>query len=151
MLLCGSCGEWYEPYPHCKKCRPCYNEHMRVYMLERYYRRRAAAIEQLGGQCVDCDTTENLELDHDDASKKTFDFGKALSGWSEARIQAELTKAVLRCKSCHLVKSILMGDIKTVSHGGGKAGKRNCKCAPCKARRAEYMREYNRTRPNRPR
>jgi hypothetical protein len=142
MPICNTCHQEYEAHSQRGICRPCYNEKMRIYMLDRYYRRRTAAIERLGGRCVDCGTTEGLELDHHDASLKSFDYGKALSGWSEERIQAELTKAVLRCKPCHLAKSILMGDIRTVPHGGGKAGKKNCKCDPCSARRAEYSKQY---------
>lgn len=142
MLTCGKCGDEYEPYPHCRMCRPCYNKRMRVYMLARYYRRRAAAIDQLGGQCVDCDTTEDLELDHADAALKSFDIGKALGGWSEVRVQSELRKCVLRCKPCHLIKSIEMGDMKTVPHGGGVSGKRNCKCRPCKDKKNAYLRNW---------
>lgn len=144
MLRCSKCGADYEPYPHCKMCRPCYNDMMRIYMTARYHRRRAAAIEQLGGKCVDCDTAEHLEIDHDDASKKTFDMGKALSGWSEKRIQAELVKCVLRCRPCHLAKSLLMGDMPSVPHGGGVSGKRHCYCDLCAPLKRTYARERTR-------
>src|SRR5882762_9871136 len=104
MLICNTCGHEYEPHSQRGICRPCYNNKMRIYMTARYHRRRASAIEQLGGQCVDCDTIEDLEIDHANATQKTFDLGKALSGWSEVRIQAELRKCVVRCQPCHLEK-----------------------------------------------
>jgi hypothetical protein len=36
----------------------------------------------------------------------------------------------------------------SVEHGGGLSGKKNCKCVPCRARKAEYAssRKYNQNR-----
>lgn len=144
MLKCGRCSADYEPYPHSRMCRSCYNENMRVYMLARYYKRRSAAIEQLGGHCVDCDTMEDLEFDHHDSSMKAFAVGAAFSGWSEKRLQAELAKCVLRCGPCHLAKSLLMGDICTVPHGGGKSGKKHCYCDLCAPLKRAYARDRKR-------
>lgn len=39
-------------------------------MKERYYRIRAEIIKTLGGKCVRCGTTDNLEFDHIDKTKK---------------------------------------------------------------------------------
>jgi len=124
------------------RTREEYNEYMREYMKARYYRRRAAAIEQLGGKCVDCGSTKQLEIDHAIAADKSFDIGKAFAGWSEVRLQAELGKCVIRCNPCHKAKSIAAGDKRTVPHGGGVSGKRNCPCDPCRARKRVYMREW---------
>jgi len=126
------------------KNREQYNEYMRKYMLERYYRRRAAAIEQLGGKCIDCGNTESLEFDHAIARDKVLDLGKAFSGWSDARIQAELKKCVLRCAPCHREKSYLHGDISSVPHGGGKSGRRHCYCELCAPLKRAYARDRKR-------
>lgn len=115
------------------------NEYMREYMKKRYYRRRAAAIEQLGGRCVDCGSTENLQFDHVDRLTKSFDLAKAFAGWSDERIQAELVKCVLRCKPHHDEKSRRVSDLPQVDHGGGKTGKKNCYCDKC----APLKRAYN--------
>lgn len=87
------------------KDRVAYNEYMRKYMLARYHRRRAAAVERLGGKCVDCGSTELLEIDHVDPSAKAFDIGRALATWAEDRLRAEIAKCALRCDECHKAKS----------------------------------------------
>ena len=53
-----------------------YREHMRVYMMERYHKRRAEAVQLLGGKCVVCGTTEGLEIDHVDRSLKTMNVAR---------------------------------------------------------------------------
>ena len=55
----------------------------------------------LGGKCVDCGTTENLQFDHKDPSKKSFNISCVLS----ERTFKELEKCELRCGDCHLEKT----------------------------------------------
>ena len=123
-------------------CRSCHNEYAREYQRNRYEERRTQAVEILGGVCVDCGTTDNLEFDHVDPSTKEFAIGDMFSKYSWEKIEQELIKCVLRCKPCHGIKSLSNGDIYSVEHGGGLSGKKNCKCPPCKAKKAEYMSEY---------
>jgi hypothetical protein len=123
--------------------RAKYNEYMRVYMAARYARRRAAAIAHLGGKCVDCGTTESLEFDHRDRDQKTYDIGRRLAGVAEARFWDEVAKCDLRCKRHHVART---REQMSVPHGGGVAGRSRCKCVPCKARKAEYMRNYKKSR-----
>jgi hypothetical protein len=118
-------------------------EYHRAYNRERYRRLRAEYVAQLGGKCVDCGTEEDLEFDHADASSKSVEVAKMLN-YSKAVRDAEVKKCVLRCSSCHRRKSISAGDINSVDHGGGKSGKKNCPCTPCRERKAEYMRDYRR-------
>lgn len=87
---------------------------MKEYMRNRWVKRRLNAIAQLGGKCVTCGTTENLEFDHKDASLKSFSLGK-FSSCSEVKWQAELSKCRLLCKSCHLNKTVACGDLGNVS------------------------------------
>lgn len=115
------------------------NEYMRLYMLERRKRRKAAAIKQLGGECSSCGSTGSLEFHHTDPNGKTLEIGSMLAGISEKRLQEELKKCVLLCESCH--KKVSAAAL-AVEHGGGASGKKNCKCEPCRARKREYMKRY---------
>lgn len=113
-------------------------EYMRQYMKDRYHRRRREAAEFLGGRCVDCGVTENLEFDHIDPKTKLFTLSK---GWNrpEKEFWAEVRKCVLRCRPCHSERS---WERASVPHGGGASGRRNCSCAACRQRKREYMHEY---------
>ena len=118
------------------------NSYHRTYNLNRYRRLRAECLEKLGGKCAICGTTQNLEFDHIDPKTKSIELGKLLNV-SQAIRDAELLKCQLLCKQHHLAKS---REEAGVAHGEGKSGKRNCPCTPCKIRKAEYMREYNKIR-----
>lgn len=92
---------------------PCYTvlmsddrEYMRQYMARRYARRMAEATALLGGRCVHCGSTVDLEFDHIDPSTKEFVISQRMAGVSEKRLEAELKKCQLLCKSCHEEKSI---------------------------------------------
>jgi 5-methylcytosine-specific restriction endonuclease McrA len=93
-----------------KMTREQYNEHMRVYMLERYHRRRAAAIERLGGHCVGCGTTVDLQFDHIDPETKVQRFAKIWSA-NEVKFWAEIAKMQLLCDPCHRDKTRQNGDL----------------------------------------
>lgn len=111
-------------------------EYMARYMLARYHRRRAAAIEKLGGTCGFCGATDNLEIDHRDYRTKSFDLGKAFAGFSETRLAAELEKCWLLCVPCHREKTrvdnaVQLGIRPRWQHGT-LTGYRHCKCDPCR-------------------
>lgn len=130
-----------QPTVNSGKCKEHYNLYMKNYMKQRYYKRREKYIAKLGGACVDCGTEKDLEFDHLDSSKKSFDVGKAFAGWSESRIEAELEKCVLRCKNHHLEKS-KNEDFGSVEHGEGLTGKRNCRCDLCRPLKNRYSAEF---------
>ena len=88
--------------PHVDK--KIYNVYSRNYMRERWARRRASAIQQLGGCCARCGVTDNLEFDHIDPSTKSFTIAKGSSA-SEVKFQAELEKCQLLCVECHKEKT----------------------------------------------
>src|SRR5699024_4865730 len=115
MKNCKLCGEF--PVVNSGRCRSCYNQYMAEYMKARYYRRRDEWIDRLGGECSICYTSEELEFDHVDASSKTFDIAKILSGGSAAKVEVEMAKCQLLCKPHHLEKSLREGDIASVGHG----------------------------------
>ena len=82
------------------------NEYMRDYMLKRYHRRRADSIAQLGGKCVECGTTENLEFDHIDSNTKTRQVARILASGSKKLVAEELAKCQLLCKEHHSIKTV---------------------------------------------
>lgn len=114
------------------------NEYMNDYMKDRWKQRREEAIDQLGGKCVKCNSTEDLEFDHIDPSTKLFTISSG-SSFSETRFQEELKKCQLLCRECHKKKT---SRSNSVDHGQGLSGKRNCPCELCKAKKAEYMKAY---------
>jgi len=123
------------------------NDYMRRYMTERYHRRRSVWIQKLGGICVSCSTKKNLEFDHIKAKDKSFDVAKALSGWSEKRLEIEMVKCQLLCSRCHLRKSYASGDIlPTAKDHGTLAMYRYCKCNQCRAANAKYKRDWKASR-----
>lgn len=96
----------------------------------------------LGGKCVQCGSSEELEFDHTDPSTKEFTISVMWSlAFDNQKLVDELKKVQLLCKTCHKVKSN-----REVPHGGGKYGKRYCKCELCKLKRREYMKTYKRYR-----
>lgn len=121
------------------------NSYHAEYNLKRYHARRAEYIEILGGKCVVCGTTENLQFDHIDPSTKTIDIGKLLNV-SKAKSLAELKLCQLLCKTHHIEKGQREGDQGQVPHGGGMTGKKNCRCELCAPLKAEWQRNYRKTR-----
>lgn len=79
-------------------------QYHRQYSKAYYHKRRAQAVALLGGECVDCRSTDDLEFDHVDRSSKSFAIAKLLN-YAWARVLEELKKCVLRCHACHLAKS----------------------------------------------
>ena len=86
---------------HIQKWRDENKDHLNKIARESRLKRKAIMIEMLGGKCVDCGTTENLQFDHIDPSKKSFNIACVLS----ERMLAELEKCELRCGDCHLEKT----------------------------------------------
>jgi 5-methylcytosine-specific restriction endonuclease McrA len=110
-VMCKVCG-LYESLGgrYGKICRVCYREKNKARMRQVYWERRTAALEQLGGVCVDCGLSDNLEFDHVYASEKEYQINSLFSGGSSVKLAAELAKCVLRCYDCHKLKSAREGD-----------------------------------------
>lgn len=122
-----------------------YNAYMRQYMLDRYKKKRQEAIEFLGGKCITCGTTEDLEFDHVDSTTKTGDTGKLWS-YSAERFWEEIKKCQLLCAQHHIDKTYECGDNKgkkrITEHGTyGMYRHRACRCDLCRKAATEYRRE----------
>lgn len=117
-------------------------EQHRISELARYHRRRNNAIQTLGGKCVVCGTTENLELDHIDPKTKSFGISQMWSVRLE-RFQKELGKCQLLCKKHHVEKTKNDSTYtETHSYTRYMNKKYKCRCDVCKA-------EYSKWRKNR--
>ncbi len=113
---------------------------MKSYRERRTAERYELAVQLLGGCCAICNITNvKFEFDHIDPNTKTFTISTHLWDYSWTRLIAELEKCQLLCSPCHISKS---AQEKSVEHGQGLSGKKNCKCQPCKERKAEYMKYY---------
>lgn len=112
-----------------------------VSTINEYHNRMAKMRLYLGGKCVKCNTTENLQFDHINPNTKSFDVAKNWARRWEVLV-IELDKCQLLCKPHHLEKSIENKELNQVDHGGGLSGKKNCSCLLCKAKKAQYMKTY---------
>ena len=118
------------------------NEYMADYMLQRYHERRKRAIALLGGKCVRCARTQDLEFDHKDPDSKEFDI---FSLWScaEDRFLDELSKCQLLCEKCHSTKSTLeRGQTPARGTHGTLSAYRYCHCVLCRAAKSKHSKEY---------
>lgn len=107
------------------------------YELVRYHKKRQKAIEILGGKCVNCGSTESLEIDHINPDEKEFNISKIWS-LSDKRFLKELQKCQLLCHSCHDEKTYGIMR-KNRKHGTWAMYRRaRCKCNICK----EFFNNY---------
>lgn len=112
------------------------------YRARRYANRMRAMIRLLGGACVKCGEIENLQFDHIDPRTKRFTITQRWDA-NASVLMPELAKCQLLCEPCHIEKT---AEEKSVVHGGGISGKRNCKCDPCRVRKNEYMQTWKANR-----
>jgi hypothetical protein len=119
----------------------------RPYFRRRYHERRAEWIAKLGGVCIDCGSSENLQFDHADASTKSFDVSRAMT--HTTKIEAELAKCVLRCRACHRRKTVASGEHggghnklpdEAYLHGTARMYHKGCRCELCREAKRQYRR-----------
>jgi 5-methylcytosine-specific restriction endonuclease McrA len=100
---------------------------------ERMRARRAKLIEMLGGHCVRCGTTDDLEFDHVDPSTKRFTIGGNLSRPWDVLVQ-EAKRCQLLCNPCHRKKA--PEDYPETPHGLYRYADLGCRCEVCRAANA---------------
>ena len=89
------------------------NEQAKIRKAEK----KAYLIEMLGGKCVGCGTTENLQFDHIDRKQKSFTIGKRLEYSLEDKLIPEAKKCQLLCKTCHQIKTTINHDMHSLIDG----------------------------------
>ena len=133
------------PLPRTRVTTMASKEYHRKYNLKRYHLRRQEALQSLGGECVACGSIDNLQFDHVDPSRKSFD-SKRWMNVSIARFWEEISKCQLLCRGCHEEKSLEeRGEMSAKGSHGTLSSYRYCgppKCDACKTAKREYMIEY---------
>lgn len=96
----------------------------------------------LGGQCVNCMTTRDLQFDHVIPEDKKFNLGTSCMEFALETILPELQKCQLLCKTCHLDKTI-SDAVGYRKHGSaGTYVNHKCRCEDCKSAWYIYTRRY---------
>lgn len=90
-----------------------------------------------GKSCMECGSTEQLELDHIDPALKV---SHRIWSWSAERRNKELTKCQVLCTDCHLGKTV--SESRTSQCGDASMYRRGCRCDRCKFSQRLRMREY---------
>ena len=83
-----------------------YDEHVGKRQREWAKRKREELISFLGGKCVRCDATENLEFDH--IYGTTWIIKKKASDWRISVYNEEAKRGLIQllCKECNLKKAV---------------------------------------------
>lgn len=93
-------------------------------------KRRAPMIEYLGGKCVKCGVTEDLQFDHVDPSTKSFGIHQNMT-LNNPIVRAELDKCQLLCRPHHEDKTA--EEHSGFTHGTIYAWMRmKCRCDVCR-------------------
>jgi hypothetical protein len=99
---------------HIKKLRKVNYEKHQEKLVEEQKKirddRRTILRNRLGGKCVRCESTENLEFDHIIKETKSFTIGSSLTCFSIEELILEVDKCQLLCRPCHIDKSHEEGD-----------------------------------------
>ena len=109
MKICPCCGK---PTKNCKKKKAEWYQRNKKSVLEKingqYKDRRKQIIEQLGGVCShpNCNSTEDLQLDHINPLEKSYSISERISSWDIKKLQPEIDKSQLLCPKHHLEKTI---------------------------------------------
>lgn len=120
-------------------------EYMREYMRQYSADRRQKALGLLGGKCVVCGSTQNLEIDHIDPTTKSFTLAR---GWHHAwdKVVKELEKCQILCSTHHIEKSKI-DNKKEITHGRyWSAYVYKCKCEICSNFKVEYNKQRRQKR-----
>lgn len=118
-----------------------------AYQLQRYRERREYAVKKLGGKCVVCGSTENLEIDHINKKDKSFQITQRWSVPIDI-YDKELAKCQLLCHQHHKEKSDREKDWGKEGYGPSDHGtlafykNRGCRCKLCKKAYSEHSSWY---------
>ena len=80
---------------------------------------REILIEKLGGKCVECGCTKELEFDHIDPSTKSFNIAAGYTKPKEVLL-SEVAKCQLLCNKCHIEKSKRDNKFRPKTCAGGR-------------------------------
>ena len=101
-------------------------------LVEARLKRRSLFLELLGGECVNCGTSDNLEFDHVIREDMSFRIGTAILMRLD-KVLVELQKCQLLCHDCHVEKTNTE-YIRTTGLSHGTASgyvNHKCRCDIC--------------------
>ena len=91
-------------------------ETKREWYRRRKKQRKQECREYLGGKCVGCGATENLQFDHIDRTQKSFIISSNVTmNWD--KLTEELDKCQLLCDTCHRLKTTACYDNQLLYEG----------------------------------
>ncbi|AVI04753.1 HNH endonuclease [Mycobacterium phage LifeSavor] len=91
-------------------------------------------------RCVKCGSTEELNLDHIDPTKKV---SHNIWSWSQVRRDAEIAKCQVLCLPCHKDKTAADRKYKRLHGHVGTYDRWGCRCGLCKAaKRVKNAKQY---------
>ena len=79
-------------------------------------KKKQKLIEHLGGKCVGCGTTKDLQFDHIVRAEKSFTIGQSMHKNMDVLIE-EANKCQLLCKTCHTLKGVCYNDHHQLAEG----------------------------------
>jgi hypothetical protein len=109
--------------------------------LDRYHGLRKEGLEYLGGCCVICGRTDDLEFDHIDPATKIRPVSNI---YNSAAFWVEVNKCQLLCKEHHREKTAQEIRIRQTKDRNQLHGtisqyyRYRCRCAACKSCYSEY-------------
>lgn len=122
---------------------------MTQYMQDYRHKRKAEALALLGGRCVTCGKTEDLQFDHIDPSAKIMAIGQMWHA-AKGKFWAEVNKCQLLCPEHHQERTSQQWLERPTKHGSNHGYRiRRCRCDECIGWFRKSKREYN-ARKNKP-
>lgn len=117
------------------------------YLKRRYAEQKTAFHAYLGDACARCGTTDDLQIDHVDPSKKSFPVSKLWPRKDLTLVYKELDKCQLLCRTHHEEKTAEEHRLSregTFTHGTLYAWqKKKCLCEDCIAAKDAWNEERN--------
>ena len=125
--------------------RKANREKIRIRTRKRWRAIQSEIFEILGGRCVECGTSENLQIDHIDPKTKNPRMKgptrkvATMACLSEGHWKAEVSKCQLLCGVCRGEKSA--EALRVLSPCGSRRSyQKGCHCSLCRAASNEYHR-----------
>lgn len=117
---------------------------MREYMKNRYHNSRQRAIQELGGKCVGCGSTKDLQFDHVSRKNKKIRMSD-IHSVNDKAVKRELKHVQLLCGDCHKAKTHDSWDYGSNKPKHGTYWmyrKHGCRCKRCEKAYKEKLREW---------
>jgi 5-methylcytosine-specific restriction endonuclease McrA len=109
------------------------------YIREWRRARRKKLTELMGGKCVECGSTSELQFDHIDPTSREFVIATSLNN-SWERLLAEISKCQLLCLDCHCIKSYKERGRSKSAHGTyAYYINKRCRCVDCRRANNLYV------------